>query len=193
MNHNLTIEKFGIRLRPVRNSDVDWIIKLRTSPSARKFIGDTSLNPSDQLIWLSKYYDRPNDYYFIIEKAKSKQPVGTISIYDITNGQAEWGRWILAEDSPFAVASACLIYLIAFDELNLGKTYTRTVSDNSKVVSFHDSCGALKTSENEEFVNIGGIHYGITKHEVSRELAPSIIQRLNNLANYIEKRTELGT
>jgi RimJ/RimL family protein N-acetyltransferase len=178
----------GVALRGVVESDADWIVRLRRQPHAIKYLGDTSADLSVQIEWLRRYFDRPNDLYFAIEEIKGGTPVGTIALYDIERGTAEWGRWVLQQNSIFAIPSALLIYQIAFEYLGLEKTYTRTLSDNKKVVAFHNSTGAEIVAVDEEFVQINGQKFGITRHEVKRECAKIVIDKLGRLAKCLAGR-----
>lgn len=44
-----------------------------------------------------------------------------------------------APESLCSTESVCLMYRIAFEVLGLESVYSRTIKDNTSVVSFHDS------------------------------------------------------
>ena len=56
-----------MRLRPVRLEDAAFIVWLRNLEHAKGRIGDSATDVASQKAWLQKYFDRPNDYYFLIE------------------------------------------------------------------------------------------------------------------------------
>lgn len=121
--------------------DAGFILSLRTDPKLGRFLNPTSSRLEDQQAWLGNYFERANDHYFIIEDmADSRQ--GAIAIYDIVDGKAEWGRWVLRHGSLAALESAWMIYETGFYGLGLKTMYCRTMAENAKVVSFHDSFGA---------------------------------------------------
>jgi RimJ/RimL family protein N-acetyltransferase len=144
MRHDLGVEGPGFKLRPVTESDSDFIISLRTDPRLGQFINATSPRREDQIAWLEKYYAREGDYYFLVTRHDGT-PEGAIAIYDIIgeprNKRGEWGRWILKHGSLAAIESALLIYEVAFDKLHMDMVYCRTVALNKPVISFHASCG----------------------------------------------------
>lgn len=187
MRHDILLEKFGVRLRPVHENDAIFIMGLRTLPEIKRFIGDTSAQKSDQDVWLQRYFERANDYYFIIENSKSNRAVGTISVYDVENDQAEWGRWIIAPGEMVSAGSVYLIYQVAFDILKLNEVYTRTVSENEKVVSFHNSLGAKIVAVDQEFVNIGNRQFGITRHSVHQTNVGSVMKTLERFAQMAQR------
>lgn len=148
MNHDYHIDGLAFRLRPVTTDDAAFILSLRTNPNLNQYLNPVSGKVEDQIKWIESYFVRENDYYFIVEKIKNNQPEGLISLYDIIpeKKEGEWGRWILKEESNAAVESASLIYDFAFSILKLERIYCRTVADNKKVCSFHDSCGLTRST-----------------------------------------------
>ena len=93
MKHDLRVENYGVRLRPARLSDAAFIVQLRNSPHAEGFIGDSTTELVSQEEWLKEYFERENDYYFIIERSRDDEPVGTSGVYEtlmeaLVNGDA---------------------------------------------------------------------------------------------------------
>src|SRR5690606_9190273 len=109
-----------------------------------RFLHPTTPSLASQLAWLSEYYRRPGDYYFVIERRDDCSAEGLVAIYDLAleTGVAEWGRWILKPKSVGAVESVALVYRCAFETLCLTELYCRTVASNEQVVAFHESAGA---------------------------------------------------
>src|SRR5665213_1010453 len=100
MDHSIIQNGFGLRLRPVRIEDADFILKLRCNPKLNRFIGDTSPDIEMQKKWMWDYFKRPGDYYFCMELEKTGNPVGAIAIYNVLAdlSKAEWGRWIISPE-----------------------------------------------------------------------------------------------
>lgn len=160
MQHNLTIDGYGYRLRPVSNEDAKFIVEIRTENAERtKYINPISSDVSLQLQWLEKYYNTPNDYYFVIENRISGNPEGLISIYNIANNKGESGRWIIKEDSLAAVESWYLLYRIAFEILHLEEVFSYVVLDNKSVVAFHKSVKQKIRKTIPKFYVLNGIEY----------------------------------
>ena len=72
MKHDFKVKGKAFYLRPVTNNDAKYILSLRNNPKLNKYINPTSSNIEDQINWLEAYYERKNDYYFIVEKIKKK-------------------------------------------------------------------------------------------------------------------------
>lgn len=181
MNHQIKVDKFGIRLRPVTMKDANFIYDLRHDPKLSQYIGEFPQDRSIHLQWLRAYFLKDDDIYFIIELMDGT-PVGTISIYDMTEQTGNWGRWIIKHPIPAAPASAWLIYYVAFDILQLPEVYTNTVSNNEHIVSFHDHCGLTRTAIQKGGLTIKNIDYDLVIHTAKRDDWPFIHAQLQGPA-----------
>jgi len=143
MRHNFRVEGSGFTLRPVADADAEFIELLRSNPSLNSFIHRSPPGHSQQLAWLTAYYTRPDDYYFVVEDMTGSERHGLVSLYnlDTSREKAEWGRWIIAPGSLAAIESVLLVFRFAFEILSLRSVYSRTLAENRSVLSFHDSVG----------------------------------------------------
>jgi RimJ/RimL family protein N-acetyltransferase len=155
MRHTVHAEGFGVRLRPVRLEDAAFIVWLRNLDHARGKVGDSATEVSAQQEWLNKYFDRNGDYYFIIETLEGV-PVGAYGIYDVAQGSAESGRWVIRPDVPAAIPSAMLAFDIAFGSLELKFLRVSTVSTNLNVLSLNRKFGFVQTHVDRGAQIIGG-------------------------------------
>src|SRR5262245_50058972 len=102
MQHSVQAEGFGVRLRPVRLDDAAFIVWVRNLDHAKGKVGDSAKDTASQETWLNSYFQRQGDYYFIIETLAGI-PVGAYGIYDVNDGSAESGRWVIRGDVPAAI------------------------------------------------------------------------------------------
>lgn len=195
MKHNYSLSGYGYRLRPVKLSDAQFIIDIRTEDSQRnQYIHAISSDPADQEKWLNSYFEREGDYYFVVENRLTGANEGLISFYDEQDGQAEWGRWVIKKGSLAAAESVYLLYRIAFEQAGLSKLFCRTIQDNTAVVSFHDSIGEHTECVLPGIFEINGVMYDAVKHYADkqifyREVAP----KLEAQASRIYKRNMKAT
>lgn len=160
MKHNFSLDGFNYRLRPVRISDAQFIIDVRLEDAERnKYIHKISRDIKLQEDWINSYFERPGDYYFVVDNRITGESEGLISIYDEKDGKAEWGRWVLKRNSLAAAESVDLMYRIAFEKIGLVELYCRTVQINKEVVSFHDSIGEKTRCIIQNAFNIDGNDY----------------------------------
>lgn len=148
MRHDVTLEGWNCRLRPVRMDDAGFIVNLRNQNFAKGFINATDASVSKQQEWLSRYFDRPNDYYWIIENVSQQRPVGTSGLYDIVDGECMPGRWVMIPDADIVLAAtAYLTYEFIFERLKLQRAIMDVVSTNKKVIRYHKMIGAVELSQ----------------------------------------------
>ncbi len=141
MNHNVTVEHFGVCLRPVRLADAEFIVQLRNGPRVVGNVGDSAADAASQVTWLERYLERANDWYFIVETVRCRRPVGTIGVYDVAAAVGEWGRWIVTPGVPAGPASAWLALRFGFELLGLDTLLGHVVESNKAVLSFHRRIG----------------------------------------------------
>jgi RimJ/RimL family protein N-acetyltransferase len=181
MVHNIFKTLHGITLRPIKLSDAEFVMELRNGSRSNGNIGDTPPSINQQELWLQSYFDRLNDYYFVIEQRDGKQ-LGTIAIYDIKNNEGEWGRWVLLPDSPAApFLSAVMVHDIAFNHLGLKSLIGSVVSTNRKVINFHRRFGAEFTHVEPRAKTIGGNYVDLVWIRIRKENWPTIQGNLQTL------------
>ena len=54
-------QKYGIQLKPVEESDADFIIELRTNNQKSRFISATNPDVTQQKEWIKNYKQRENE------------------------------------------------------------------------------------------------------------------------------------
>jgi RimJ/RimL family protein N-acetyltransferase len=176
----LAVDGFGVRLRPVTVADAAYIVQLRRQPRVLGTVGDTSPDVQAQEQWIARYLDRDGDYYFIVEVAG--RPVGTIGVYGVADGSAEWGRWIIEEVVPAALPSAILIHDLAFGPLGLRELRGKVVPASRRVISFHRRFGAEDAGIEKNGVCISGASVDLVCFRMSSQNWPQVRKKLEPAA-----------
>ncbi|MCX6967696.1 MAG: GNAT family protein [Verrucomicrobia bacterium] len=140
MQHSITVENYGVRLRPACLDDAPFIVWLRNMEHAKGYIGDSAQDIASQEKWLRRHFDLQDDYYFIIETTCGI-PVGTYGIYKIKGDRGESGRWIVRPEVPAAIPSIVLGFGVGFERLGLRTLKSHTVSTNHRVLSLNRKLG----------------------------------------------------
>ena len=140
MEHSLSAEAFGVRLRPVRFEDAGFIVWLRHLDHARGKVGDSAWDIRGQENWLAEQFAREGDYYFVIETSGGI-PVGTVGIYNPDGASAESGRYIIRPGVWAAVPSSILTVELAFGRIGLKELRTAVVATNKPVLSINPKLG----------------------------------------------------
>lgn len=190
MQHSISLTCVRYRLRPVSMDDARFIVELRTDPLLNRYLHEVSPRVEDQLAWLERYFLRPNDYYFIVEDADSGEPHGAIGIYEIDRdaASAQWGRWVLKRGSMAALESAWLIYEAGFSRLRLASISSRTLVENPRVVSFHDSFGASRVGVLEGHFLVHGEHRAAIEHRIQARDWPALRSRHYSIVSRLARR-----
>ena len=177
MKHSLSIEGYSYGLHPVTIEDASFIVDVRLEDAERnRFIHAISPDVSLQEEWIRKYFDTPNDYYFLVKNKLNSRKEGLISIYNISGKKGFWGRWIIKKGSLASVESFYLICRMAFEQLGLDEIYSRTIVDNKMVVAFHDSISAKRRGIIPQCFSIENRVYDAVEHFVDKEHFLTVIK-----------------
>ena len=173
-----TIEKYGLKVRLVREQDAEFIVKVRTDERNARFIHATDVSVEKQVDWIKQYKEREakgEDYYFMFYF--QEQPVGMIRIYDIDYDakKATAGSWVCSPDLPMQTPISVLIICreILFDTLGMEKDCFDVRKGNKHVQRVHKMMGAEIVAEDE--LN----YYFELSKEVFEEKKHEIINLLN--------------
>jgi RimJ/RimL family protein N-acetyltransferase len=183
MKHAIHIAGVRYRLRPIEWRDAALIVALRGDLERTRFLHPIDLRIEAQQEFLERYFTREGDYYFVIEGGTAGEAEGLIGLYNLDAGarSVEIGRWVLRPGSPAAVESILLAYRVAFDELGLEEVYCRTVVENTKALSFQDSCGLRRRAFLPGFVELEGRRCDGVEHVLTRLRWPAVFARLTCL------------
>ena len=140
MRHNIHLEGFNLRLRPVRTEDTKFIVWLRNLDYVRGNVGDSATDVAAQEAWLRAYFEREGDYYWIVESLGGI-PLGTHGIYNVNGTSAERGRHIMRAEVMAGVPCAILTAELAFGSMGLHELRSWVVATNLEVLSLHRKSG----------------------------------------------------
>ena len=130
-----------IILRPVDFSDAENIVAFRNNPEINKYLSSQKvISIEEQIKWMLNNENSSTNFYFKIIRRNDNQFIGTISLYNIENNIAEFGRYICI-DPIGAIEAELSIIEFAFSQSKLEKIYCRTVLDNTKVIIQHRKFG----------------------------------------------------
>jgi RimJ/RimL family protein N-acetyltransferase len=191
MRHDINLACINYRLRPVTLADAAFIVELRSDPVRTRFLHEISPRVEDQVSWLERYFERPGDYYFIIEDVDLAQPAGTIGIYDMSEdaSHATWGRWITKPNPLAAMESVWLICEIAFSRLGLASVSSLTIVDNVPVISLHDRFGATRSALREGLYIVRGECKSAVEHTIRAGDWPTLRDKHYSTLLKIGRRT----
>lgn len=156
--HPGRIEGPSLALRLIRPEDADYLFALRSNPALNRHLSPVQGGAADQRRWIEAYQAREaagQEFYHIIERLSDGAPCGTIRLYDIAGDRFTWGSWILDAAKPpkAALESACLIYDLGFQKLQLDLAVFEVLHENQHTIGFHRRFGASETHQSLSHVH----------------------------------------
>lgn len=140
LNKQIVLQGDFCTLIPIREQDLEAVIKLRNREKNKYFLHqESNLTLEQQKGWYEDYLIRDNDIYWGIWK-KNNTFIGTIRIYNIEGDECEEGSCIVdenyAREAPYAVEAKYLLTNYAFETLKLKKMINVIKADNKVMNSF---------------------------------------------------------
>jgi RimJ/RimL family protein N-acetyltransferase len=147
-----TINVGNAVLREVTMRDAAVLVALRTEPLLSRYIHPTAPSLAAQEEWLSAYFRREDDYYFMCED-RAGRVLGTMRIPSVSEGFFEIGSWVFRLDAPAGAAVQALfgVYWFGFERLCKPEARFDVRVGNSRVWRFHESCGATRLSSDSQY------------------------------------------
>ena len=138
MKHEFVSYYKNIRIRPLEEYDIESLRNWRNNPTNTKFLTKISyITPEMQEKWFKDGLEKPNEYIFAIDEIKElNKLVGSFSLYNIVDEEAEFGKFLIGEDrvhgKSIGLYTLTVALEIAFNKLKLKKVYLRVYKDNYK-------------------------------------------------------------
>lgn len=149
---NYTLNRYGLHVRLVQESDAAFILRLRTNEKLSQYLHATDSDIQKQIEWTRTYKQRERDgidYYFIY--SHNGVDFALNRIYDINNTSGTGGSWICAPNTEVEHSIATLLIMrdILFETLNLEYDIFEVRKNNKHVQKIHKMLGAKQTGERE--------------------------------------------
>jgi RimJ/RimL family protein N-acetyltransferase len=162
--------KFAV-LKPMAESNAEFLFDLRNDPELSRLVNDGPKTLADQQRWMQTYFARDNDHNFIVHSRTLKIPVGTVALYDIdlSKKTAEPGRWLVRQDPIAAIESDLLINTYAFETVGLEQLHFSVFTANAKVLAYHSRNGARKTELVPSFFTKAGVSFDAQMFVLDRD------------------------
>jgi RimJ/RimL family protein N-acetyltransferase len=182
MRHDIHLEGFNVRLRPVRTADAAFITWLRNLDYVKGRVGDSAQSVRVQEAWLKAYFKRAGDYYFIVETLGGIS-LGTHGIYDVAGSSAEKGRHIMRPEVVAGLPNGILLIDYAFKKMRLTQIRSNCVSTNIPLHSLHRKCGFQRVGLKQAAQMIDGQPVDLVQYLLTAEDWAKVRDPLLPLAN----------
>ena len=147
MNHFYTMQVGDLLLCPLQREDIQRLRLLRNQ-NRWCFIYSEKISPEEQSRWFERYLQQEGDYVFSVFYRDCW--VGSVSLYNVSNGQAEFGRLLIDRQ---AVGRRGLGRMVTDQLCALGFASLGLSGIHLEV--YEDNFPALRTYERAGFVRCG--------------------------------------
>lgn len=153
MEHVYRREWKNIELRPLEESDIEYLRKWRNDADNTKYLRQIGfITPDQQREWYRSYLaDKDELMFAIIEKSDLGRIVGSLALYHFKEREVEFGKILVGDPEAhgksvgFHAVQAALD--IAFDDLAKQKVKLRVFRDNLPAVKIYKKAGFEVVSE----------------------------------------------
>jgi RimJ/RimL family protein N-acetyltransferase len=170
----MTVRGIKTILTELSEEDAGEVVKLRNDPAHNKFLFQKPITVDDQVGWIRKNRNTDDAKNFKITNLDNEFK-GTISIYNIRNGEGEFGRYI-ATNPVNAIEAEYLLLKISFEQLGLNTVYCQTNFENKAVWSQHLKLGFKEKGRKDVTVGTSG---DITVQAVIQEITAEEFRNFN--------------
>lgn len=158
-----------ITIRPLIPDDIEIVRCWRNDPNNTKFLTNIGyITRESQKEWYNSYLNDDNNYTFaIIDNSVVKGIVGTVSIYNIENSQADVGKIMIGDNRAhgrkIGRKAMVLSMMIGFANLNIDIFHALVEPDNIAAYKTYLAIGFK--IENEHLTTDGKREYSIVNTE----------------------------
>lgn len=160
MNHNYTVNYQNVTLLPLTKEHIELLRKWRNDSKNSRFLRSIPfITPEMQENWYETYLANEDELCLVIyENQVLKRVVGSLSLYEFHDKQAEFGKILIGDEEAHGKSvgyhAILAVLKIAFEELKLEKVVLRVYDENIAAKRIYEKAG---------FKKVGS---GITNHMI---------------------------
>lgn len=143
MKHNYIKEYQNIRIRPLNKDDLELLRRWRNMPINTRYLSQVPyITPQMQLEWFDRNQAAPDEITFAIDEIDTlNRLVGSLSLYNINNKEAEFGKMLIGDEEAHGkkvgVYSIVTLLSICFNLLNLQRVFLHVFEENISAVKVY--------------------------------------------------------
>lgn len=133
-----------VALRPLTEADLPMTLAWRNRDDVRIwFVHSDPITRQQHADWFAAYLERANDVVWIVEA--NGEPCGQVSLYDITQSQAEFGRMMIGVErwrgNGVGRLACALVTEYGLCKLGLERVFLRVLTRNIRAICLYEDCG----------------------------------------------------
>lgn len=150
MDHNYTSNCKNVTLFPLSELYIELLRNWRNDSENTKFLRSIPfITPEMQGNWYKSYLANEDELCFVIyENQVLNRVVGSLSLYDFQDKQAEFGKILIGDEEAHGKSvgfhAILAVLKIAFEELNLERVVLRVYDENIVAKHIYEKVGFKK-------------------------------------------------
>lgn len=147
MEHTYKNTYKNVTIRPLNVNDIEFLRMWRNDESNTLFLRKLPFITTEmQRLWFDKYLSNTDEICFAIDETNVlNRIVGSLSLYDFKERQAEFGKILIGDDEAhgknIGVNSIIALLYIAFDDLKLDRIILHVYAENRGAVHIYNKVG----------------------------------------------------
>jgi RimJ/RimL family protein N-acetyltransferase len=146
MRHDYNLIYKNIKVRPLLQMDIPYLRKWRNDPVNTLHLRKIPvITPEHQLKWFQEYLDNPDEMCFAIDLIANNQIIGSASLYNFKNNQAEFGKILIGDSEAHGKKAGYnatnAIVSIAFEQLSVERVILHCYKTNNAAVHIYKQVG----------------------------------------------------
>jgi len=150
MDHNFTAKYQNVMLLPLTKEHIESLRTWRNDTQNTRFLRSIPfITPEMQDNWYKTYLANADELCFVIyENQVLNRVVGSLSLYDFHDRQAEFGKILIGDEQAHGKSvgyhALLAVLRIAFEELKLEKVVLRVYDENIAAKHIYEKAGFQK-------------------------------------------------
>lgn len=147
MKHNYSYSFKNITIRPLSENDIEFLRKWRNDDLNTKYLRKLPfITPEMQRSWFDNYLLNEDEICFAIDETEVlNRVVGSLSLYEFRNNQAEFGKILIGDQEAHGKSigfnSITALMYLAFVKMGLDKVVLHVYIENKGAVHVYEKVG----------------------------------------------------
>lgn len=171
MDHNHTSQFKNVLLKPLTEENIENLRLWRNDSNNSKYLRTIPFITSEmQKSWYEKYLVNDDELCFSINEIEElNKMVGSLSLYEFRNNQAEFGKILIGDSDAHGRSigyhSVIAVLKIAFIDLCLEKVVLHVYDENIAAKHIYEKAGFVKKSSHlsngmtENYMELGRLEF----------------------------------
>lgn len=179
MFYHEVLRGYHVDLRSADQEDAEFTLQIRQDQEFTKFLPKIENTLEQQKEWLQYQRQKEGDYFFVVWNKKGER-IGTIGLFDVSEGRCEGGRLAMRGNALENIEAQFLSFQFAFEKLHLKEVINYIYIENSSAVRFSKFFGGVSLgTKADPMVKDGHIcEKTVNTKEAFEKVSPKILRMI---------------